>query len=91
MAACVGGACKDRATESNLAECLPGDVCVVVPYSHCCGATKRAINLQSVDAYYSHPAWQIYDGPCEMIGICRDDRAVTEAVCELGQCQMVFP
>lgn len=85
-------------TEEMLAQCAPGDTCIPVPYSHCCGATKRAINSDYRAAYDAEPAWQVFDDPgvCAMIGACRDDHAVVDAWCRPeatggGTCQLIFP
>lgn len=92
-AACVGGRCTRAVSENDLAICEGGDTCIVVPYSHCCGSTKRAIRASLLDAYNSHPEWQVFNVPsvCAVIGACLDDSAVTEATCADGQCALVYP
>lgn len=92
-AACVAGACRAEVTQAELADCGSDADCTVVPYAHCCGATKRAINADFVDAYEAHPEWQRFDDPatCAVVGVCADDSAVTEARCEAGACALVFP
>lgn len=89
---CVAGICGPL-VEEDLANCRAGDACIVVPYAHCCGSTRRAIRADALDAYNSHPAWQVFDDPatCAVIGKCLDDSAVTDAVCQSGRCQLVYP
>lgn len=84
--------------EPPLSSCVAGDVCLVVPYDHCCGATKRAINDVYLVEYEAHPEWQSYNDPaaCALIGACRDDQDVVEAWCRpdglgAGTCELVFP
>lgn len=84
--------------EADLATCAAEGDCVVVNYRDCCGATKRAIHRDYIDAYEANPEWQVFDDPaiCAMVGICRDDSNVTEARCNLdagdaGRCDLVFP
>jgi hypothetical protein len=93
--ACVAGACEggEPMTEADLAVCTVSAACVVVPYTHCCGATKRAINGAYLSAYLSHPEWQVFaePGACAVIGMCPDDRAVTSATCADGFCALVYP
>ncbi len=90
---CVGGQCNGGIDEADLAVCHYTSECIVVPYSHCCGATKRAINMAHLSAYESRPDWQVFDDPgvCAVIGVCPDDRAVTHATCVDGQCTLVYP
>lgn len=82
-------------SESDLNFCQRDSDCVVVPYSHCCGSTKTAINKRYLDAYNAHPEWQVFNDPatCAVIGVCRDDSNVTDAVCEFapeGICQLEY-
>ena len=85
--------------EANLDTCTADSDCVVVDYRHCCGASKRAIHRDYIDAYEANPEWQVFDDPatCAVIGICRGDRNVTEARCNrdaeaaTGRCELVFP
>jgi hypothetical protein len=90
---CVGGQCTGGITEADLPLCLFTSDCIVVPYSHCCGATKRAINATYLSAYESHPEWQVFADPsvCAVIGVCPDDSAVTSATCADGLCALVYP
>lgn len=85
-------------SEQELGLCTSDLDCTVVPYQHCCGSTKRAINVGYQWLYEATPEWQVYDAPeCAMIGSCMDDSAVTVALCEfegasdVGTCQLVFP
>ena len=95
--ATAGGAAGGSAiTEADLDQCAQTSDCIVVAYSHCCGATKRAINSAYEAAYDAHPEWQVFNDPatCAVIGACMDDSAVTEATCSDapdGYCQLVFP
>lgn len=85
--------------EADLATCTEDSDCVVVDHQHCCGASKRAIHRDHIDAYEANPEWQVFDDPtiCAMGGICRDDSDVTEARCirdaeaATGRCELVFP
>jgi hypothetical protein len=79
--------------ESDINVCLDNVDCIVVPYSHCCGSTKRAIHARFLDAYNAHPEWQVFNdpGPCAVIGACRSDSEVTEARCNNGFCSLVYP
>ena len=91
--ACVGGLCVADDGEADLTACEPGDSCIVVPYSHCCGSTKKAIHVDALTEYVSHPEWQVFDDPatCAVIGACLDDSNVTDAICDSGQCRLVYP
>ena len=69
---------------------------IVVPYSHCCGSTRRAINAVYLEEYFAHPQWQVFNDPdlCAMMGACQDDSQVTSATCDGapdGMCVLVFP
>jgi hypothetical protein len=93
-ATCVAGVCTGQGvTEDDLTSCISISDCIVVAYAHCCGATKRAINGAYLSAYESHPEWQVFDdlSICAVIGVCRDDSAVTSATCAEGICSLVFP
>jgi len=83
-------------TEEDLVRCLEDADCVVVPYDHCCGATRRAINEAYRDEYEAHPEWQSFSDPeaCAEMDMCLDDSDVTSASClgaPDGSCQLVFP
>jgi hypothetical protein len=92
---CIAGLCDggQPITEDDLGNCISATDCIVVPYAHCCGATKRAINGAYLDAYDSHPEWHVFTDPgvCAIIGICPDDSAVTSATCVDGRCALVYP
>jgi hypothetical protein len=90
---CIDGLCNGGITEADLAVCFYTSDCIVVAYSHCCGATKRAINAAYLSAYESHPEWQVFADPsvCAVIGVCPDDSAVTSATCADGWCTLVYP
>jgi hypothetical protein len=81
-------------TEADIETCQQADDCMVVPYSHCC-STKRAVHRAFQYLYSDTPAWQTEPPgtPCDLIGQCRDDSAVTEASCDVseGRCVLVFP
>ena len=79
-------------TEAEIVVCSMDADCIVVPYSHCCGSTKRAINQTYLDDYNANPEWQTFDDPdtCAVIGACQDDSGVTEARCEQGMCVLVY-
>lgn len=68
--------------ESEIDICKQNSDCIVVPYDHCCGSTKRAINKKYKTIYFTKPSWQKFIGPCHLMGICPNDSKVTEATCE---------
>jgi hypothetical protein len=75
--------------ESEIDICEQSSDCVVVPYDHCCGSTKRAINKKYKTLYITKPSWQKFmDSGCHLMGICPDDSKVTEAFCEKYDNQM---
>lgn len=81
-----GGAAEEFSEigQEDIDICEVSSDCIVVPYSHCCGSTKRAINKKYKTHYDKNPSWQKFDDPqaCSLIGVCPDDSQVTEAVCE---------
>ena len=79
-------------TEGQLAACEAGDDCIVVPYSHCCGSTRRAINAANQAEYEAHPEWQEFNDPdaCAVIGACMDDTHLNAAECDVAQGQCVL-
>lgn len=81
-----------KVLESQLANCSSDSECIVVPYIHCCGRTKRAINRKHRQIYEATKAWQSFQEPetCELMAKCPDDSAVTKAICEKKQCQLKF-
>jgi hypothetical protein len=91
----TGDGCRPL-TEADLGECRSSSDCIVVPYAHCCGATKRAVNRLYLEEYHQHPEWQSFSGSCVAMGVCRDDSQVTAATCQdafdgSGRCELVFP
>lgn len=86
-------ATKPLAKEVDITQCKSDSDCVIVPYSHCCGSTKKAINKKFLDLYKKTKAWQKFDDPqtCAVVGACMSDAKVKEAKCEAGQCQLRFP
>lgn len=79
--------------ESEITQCKKNSDCVIVPYSSCCGATKKAINKKFIDTYNKNKSWQKFDNPeiCAVAGQCPSDKNVKETICEAGQCQLRFP
>lgn len=79
--------------EAEISKCVKDSECLVVPYSHCCGSSKRAINKKFLNEYNKTPAWQKFNDPqsCAVIGQCISDEKVKTAKCEAGQCQLRFP
>lgn len=78
--------------EAQIDLCAVASDCVIVPYQHCCGRTKRAIHRQYRKLYEATPAWQRFNDaePCAVMGICAPDGALTGVSCE-GQpkrCQL---
>lgn len=80
-------------SEDQISNCQTNSDCIVVPYSHCCGQSKRAINKKYKLLYESHAEWQKFDNPevCSRIGICPRDSHVTETVCNQDKhCELVY-
>lgn len=77
--------------EEDIVKCEKNSDCVIVPYRHCCGATKRAINKKFLDLYNKSPEWQKFDNPqiCAVAGVCLSDDKVKDAKCEAGRCQLL--
>lgn len=77
--------------EADISQCQKDSDCVIVPYRHCCGATKKAINKKFLEIYKKTPVWQKFDDPqtCAVAGQCLSDAKVKEAKCEAGQCQLL--
>jgi hypothetical protein len=83
-------------TEEELIQCKTSADCIVVPYKHCCGSSKRAINKKHKLLYESKPEWQKFTDPgkCAKIGMCVSDQHVSEAKCAgetILQCVLKFP
>jgi hypothetical protein len=99
-AGCESGRCLStvdpaRISENDLAFCEGDADCIVVPYDHCCGSTKRAINKDYLNTYNDHSEWQMFNDPttCAVIGACRDDTNLDSALCQgapQGLCQLKF-
>lgn len=82
--------------EDELVQCKTSSDCIVVPYKHCCGSTKRAINKKHKLLYESKPEWQKFndESKCAMIGMCASDKAVSDAECvgeTVLRCVLKFP
>lgn len=79
--------------DDQLLGCESDDQCVVMEHSHCCGATKKPINRKYLDYYRKTPAMQKTDDPelCAVVGLCRDDSTVRQAVCRKGRCELLWP
>lgn len=80
-------------TGEQLIACKKDSDCTVVTHLHCCGSTKKAINLKYREVYERTPSIQKTDDPkiCAVVGMCRDDSAVTSARCSQSQCQLLWP
>lgn len=80
-------------TGAELVSCTSDSQCILVKHSHCCGATKMAINKAYHEAYLKTPAMQKTDDPetCALIGLCMDDSTVTQAACFQGECGLLWP
>lgn len=72
-----------QVSEREINVCQVDEDCIVVPYHHCCGAIKRAINKKWLDAYKASSTLQKFDNPslCAIIGKCADDSNVTSSAC----------
>ena len=83
-------------TEQDLSLCEVDSDCLIVPYKHCCGTTKRAINQKWSDVYYGHPEWQTFDNKtlCAVIGQCPSDAYIATSTCEVDgsvrRCRLKF-
>ena len=89
---------KSAHDAATLISCEQDSDCVIVPYSSCCGSTKKAINHAYLSDYQSHPEWQKFQGSeCAYIGVCPDDSKVKQAYCphseseKNGICSLKFP
>lgn len=80
------------AKESEITQCKKDSDCMIVPYRHCCGATKKAIGKKFLEDYNKNKSWQKFDNPkiCAVAGVCMSDEKVKDAKCEAGQCQLRF-
>lgn len=77
--------------EADLHKCEKNNDCIIVPFKHCCGSTKAAINKKYFKDYQKNPAWQKFDNPsiCAVSGVCVSDQDIKTAKCQAGQCQLV--
>ncbi len=77
-------------TESEIRTCKRDSDCLIVPYKHCCGSTKRAINKKFIKQYESNVKWQSFQNEsfCENIGICPSDRNINRSKCVKGFCKL---
>jgi len=73
----------EKVTLSQIKVCESDEDCVIVPYAHCCGSTRQAINRKYKDMYDANPQWQKFNDPdiCAIIGQCQDDSNFDEAWC----------
>ena len=80
---------EDGIDKVDISICVEDSDCIIVPYSDCCGSTKKAINKQYLDDYNEHPEWQVFNDPeiCDLAGRCPNDSDVVSAKCELKRCQ----
>jgi len=78
--------------ETDITKCEADIDCIIVPYSSCCGATKKAINKMYLDEYNSHKEWQSFwdEKACAVMGICADDSNVIDILCVVKQCQLKY-
>lgn len=85
-------AAKPVITESLIDNCEKTTDCVIVPYKHCCGKTKRAINKKYAELYSKTKNWHSFDDPetCEIMAPCPDDSEVTKAACVNKKCGLSF-
>lgn len=79
--------------EQDIVKCEKDSDCIIVPYRHCCGSTKKAINRNFLNLYNKTPEWQKFDNQssCAVMGVCMSDTKVKDTKCEAGQCQLRFP
>ena len=78
-------------TEVDINICIKDSDCIVVPYSHCCGSTKRTINKKYKKLYESTPEWQVFYGAvCNVIGLCASDAHINTALCRSHMCVLKY-
>jgi len=75
--------------ESDMTKCQADADCIVVKYSSCCGATKKAINKMYLEEYNSYKERQNFDEKACTV-ICADDSNITDAVCIDNQCKLKY-
>lgn len=100
-AACVENKCtkvrslpvKAQDPPADLQSCTQDSDCIVVPYRHCCGTTKRVIHRRHEAEYRNHPEWQKFDDAkaCAVMGACRPDKDLSTAVCHKSSCSLLGP
>lgn len=78
--------------EEEIEVCEKNSDCIIVPYAHCCGSTKRAINKKYKKLYESKSEWQVFYGRpiCNIIGQCVGDANVNTAECREQRCGLKF-
>src|SRR6266849_6562772 len=78
---------------ADLAVCEKNSDCIVVPYSHCCGSTRRAINRRYEVEYSKHKEWQSFNDPeqCALMGACPDDKHINKVRCRYNRCELIHP
>ncbi len=86
----IFGPIYENVNTASIGICSFDSECIVVPYYHCCGSTKLAINIKYEALYYSHPEWQKFYDPdiCAVIGMCAPDYNINEATCVNNRCQL---
>ena len=78
---------------ADLAVCEKNSDCIVVPYSHCCRSTRRAINRRYEVEYSKHKEWQSFNDPeqCALMGACPDDKHINKVRCRYNRCELIHP
>jgi|GEM_PF-6264161 len=95
-AVCTDEGCEsEEMTAEKVDHCSKDSDCILVPYQHCCGSTKKAINRLHKALYEAHPEWQRFDDPgkCAVMGLCPSDSGVTKAKCvghPVMHCELQF-
>jgi hypothetical protein len=92
MSGCAADNTASEVQEQDIVACEASSECVLVPYSHCCGATKRGINRRYRALYEARPEWQSYAQPevCATLGQCFPDTALHASRCVENRCQPAF-
>jgi hypothetical protein len=83
-AVCTEEGCETEEFSAEMvSHCSKDSDCVLVPFQHCCGSTKKAINKRHRALYEKHPEWQKFNDPakCAVMGMCVSDKDVTKAEC----------
>ncbi len=95
-AVCTDEGCEsEEMSAEKITYCSTNQDCVLVPYSHCCGSTKKAINRRYRALYEANKAWQKFDdtAQCAVMGMCPSDKDVTKAQCvghPIMHCELLF-